>query len=130
VARLGYCVFNCSACIQSCPSGAIPRISLDEKHAAPMGLASINRDRCLPWAYNTPCVVCEEMCPLPDKAVILEQAVGQDLGQAGNADLLRPYVIREKCIGCGVCEFHCPVGGEAAIRVYSLPGDRPPLSGI
>jgi polyferredoxin len=130
VARLGYCVFNCSACIQSCPSGAIPKISLDEKHAAPMGLASINRDRCLPWAYNTPCVVCEEMCPLPDKAVVLEQAVGQDLGQAGNVDLLRPHVIREKCIGCGVCEFHCPVGGEAAIQVYSLPGDRPPLSGI
>lgn len=132
VARLGYCVYNCTACIQSCPSGAIPKITLDEKHAAPMGLASINRDRCLPWAFNTSCVVCEEMCPMPDKAVVLVQGKGQGqgLGQTGNAELLKPHVIREKCIGCGVCEFHCPVGGEAAIQVYSLPGNKPPLSGI
>ena len=132
VPRLGYCVYNCNACIQSCPSGAIPKISLDEKHATPMGLASINRDRCLPWAYNTPCVVCEEMCPLPDKAVVLDQGDGQTqgFGRAKNAGLLRPRVIREKCIGCGVCEFHCPVGGEAAIRVCSLPDNKSPLSGI
>jgi polyferredoxin len=130
VARFGYCVYNCSGCIQSCPSGAIPKITLEEKHAAPMGLASINRDRCLPWAYNTPCIVCEEMCPLPDKAIVLEQGGGQGFDQAGNADLLKPRVIREKCIGCGVCEFHCPVGGDAAIQVYSLPDHKIPLSGI
>jgi polyferredoxin len=132
VARLGYCMYNCSACIQSCPSGAIPRITLEEKHAVPMGLASINRDRCLPWAYNTPCVVCEEMCPLPDKAVVLEKegVLAQELGQGENAGPLKPRVIREKCIGCGVCEFQCPVGGDAAIQVCSLPDDKPPLSGI
>jgi ferredoxin len=70
------------------------------------------------------------MCPLPDKAVVLEQGEGQGLGQVGNASLLKPHVIREKCIGCGVCEFHCPVGGDAAIQVYSLPDNKPPLSGI
>jgi NAD-dependent dihydropyrimidine dehydrogenase PreA subunit len=27
------------------------------------------------------------------------------------------------CIGCGLCEYRCPVSGDAAIRVYipSLP---------
>ncbi len=132
VARYGYCVYNCSGCIQSCPSGAIPKITLEEKHATPMGLASINRDRCLPWAYNTSCVVCEEMCPLPEKAIVLEQGAGQGQGsgQVETADLLKPRVLREKCIGCGVCEFHCPVGGDAAIQVYSLPDNKPPLSGI
>ncbi|MFQ6102556.1 MAG: 4Fe-4S binding protein [Anaerolineae bacterium] len=30
----------------------------------------------------------------------------------------RPHVIRERCIGCGICEYKCPVNGEAAIRVY------------
>jgi ferredoxin len=33
----------------------------------------------------------------------------------------RPRVVRERCIGCGICEYKCPVNGEAAIRVY-VPG--------
>nr|HID12349.1 hypothetical protein [Anaerolineae bacterium] len=28
-----------------------------------------------------------------------------------------PYVLHEQCIGCGICEYKCPVEGEAAIRV-------------
>jgi ferredoxin len=32
-----------------------------------------------------------------------------------------PHVDSGKCIGCGICEFKCPLNGEAAIRVY-LPG--------
>jgi translation initiation factor RLI1 len=34
--------------------------------------------------------------------------------------LQRPYVVRELCIGCGICQNHCPLEGEAAIQVYSL----------
>jgi NAD-dependent dihydropyrimidine dehydrogenase PreA subunit len=26
--------------------------------------------------------------------------------------------LRERCIGCGICEYKCPVNGEAAIRVF------------
>ncbi len=33
----------------------------------------------------------------------------------------RPQVIRERCIGCGICEYKCPLEGEAAIRVYVPP---------
>ena len=130
VPRLGYCAFNCNACILSCPTGAIPDLTLDQKHGIPIGLASINKDRCLPWAYGTPCVVCEEMCPLPDKAIVFEQGGGRGQGNSNGAGLQRPLVLREKCIGCGVCEFHCPVGGEAAIQVFSIPDSKPPLSGI
>lgn len=126
VPRLGYCVFNCTACIQSCPSGAIPRMTVEEKHAVPMGLASIDRDRCLPWAYNTPCVVCEEMCPVPNKAIVFVEENGSD----GQLQILKPRVIREKCIGCGVCENRCPVGGEAAIRVYSISDGSSSLAGL
>ena len=122
VPRLGYCAYDCRACTQGCPSGAIPSLSLDEKRVVPIGLASINKDRCLPWSYNTPCIVCEEMCPLPDKAIKIQQDVG--------SDLQKPYVLKEKCIGCGVCEFHCPVGGDAAIQVFSLPDNNHPLSNL
>jgi ferredoxin len=34
----------------------------------------------------------------------------------------RPRVVRDRCIGCGICEYKCPVNGEAAIRVY-VPSD-------
>jgi Pyruvate/2-oxoacid:ferredoxin oxidoreductase delta subunit len=58
------------------------------------------------------------MCPKPDKAIRLEEATVTN----SNGDSLtvqRPYVLRDKCIGCGICENHCPLEGEAAIRVYT-----------
>ncbi len=118
VPRLGYCSFNCNACGQVCPTGAIPPLSLEEKQATVMGLATIDRDRCLPWAYNIPCIVCEEACPVADKAITLEEMNVMDAH--GEAVLLqRPQVIKGLCIGCGICEYQCPMGGESAIRVYA-----------
>jgi NAD-dependent dihydropyrimidine dehydrogenase PreA subunit len=56
------------------------------------------------------------MCPLAPKAVELEVVtVTDDAGQ--EIELQRPHVLPERCIGCGICEFKCPVQGEAAIRV-------------
>jgi MauM/NapG family ferredoxin protein len=110
--RLGYCDYGCNACGQACPSNAIPRLDLEDKRQAVIGLAAVDRDRCLPWAYNTPCIVCEEMCPVPDKAVKLQRE------QVDDVELQKPYVVAELCIGCGICEQHCPLAGEAGIRVY------------
>ena len=36
----------------------------------------------------------------------------------GKRLLERPRVDHARCIGCGVCEYQCPVSGPAAIRVY------------
>jgi len=130
VPRYGYCAFNCNACSQVCPTGAIPLLPLEQKRQMPIGLASINKDRCLPWAYGIACVVCEEMCPLPEKAIVFEQGGGHGQGNSNPSGVQRPRVLAEKCIGCGVCEFHCPAGGEAAIQVFSLPDAKPPLTGI
>jgi len=129
VPRLGYCSFTCDACIQVCPTGAIPTITLEEKQRIPIGLANINTDRCLPWAYNTICSVCEETCPLAEKAIRQEEVEVTD-AQGDVIILKRPYVLRELCIGCGVCEYHCPVGGEAAIQVETLPSTDTYLTGI
>jgi polyferredoxin len=117
VPRLGHCDYGCNACGQVCPSGAIPALDLEGKRQAVIGIAVIDRDRCLPWAHGVPCIVCEEMCPTPEKAIRLEEvAVTDDRGQS--VVVQRPYVLEDLCIGCGICEYKCPVEGEATIRVY------------
>ena len=127
VPRLGYCDYNCIACSEACPSGAIPLLGLAEKQVTSIGLARVDTDRCLPWAYNTICSVCEEACPLPEKAIRQVEVEVVTL-EGETLQLKRPYVLRELCIGCGICEHQCPMGGEAAIRVYAhteselLPG--------
>ncbi len=119
--RLGYCDYSCNACGQACPVQAIPPLTLEEKRTQIIGAAYIDENRCLAWSDHTPCIVCEEMCPVPDKAVQLEDALvwGPD-GMQVNIQL--PHVVRERCIGCGLCEFHCPLKGTAAITVY-VPTD-------
>lgn len=118
VPRLGYCSFGCNACGQVCPTGAISPLALEQKQQAIIGLASIDQDRCLPWTYEIPCIVCEETCPVADKAIALDEV--EITGDSGDAVLLqRPRVIKELCIGCGMCEYQCPMGGEGAVRVYA-----------
>ena len=118
VPRVGYCDYGCTACGQVCPSGAIPLLSLEEKRQTVIGKASIDKNRCLPWASATPCIVCEEMCPTPQKSIILEEAHVLDVN-GEYITVLRPSVVREVCIGCGICEHNCPLEGQAAIRVYN-----------
>jgi MauM/NapG family ferredoxin protein len=117
VPRLGYCDYGCNACGQVCPSGAIPLLTLAEKQQQVLGLAAIDQNRCWPWAYGVPCIVCEEMCPLPEKAIRLEEATVTD-AQGQEIVVQRPSVLEALCTGCGICEKNCPVGGEAAIRVH------------
>jgi polyferredoxin/NAD-dependent dihydropyrimidine dehydrogenase PreA subunit len=117
VPRLGHCDYGCNACGLVCPSGAIPLLPLSEKQQRVMGMAAVDRNRCWPWAYDIPCIVCEEMCPVPEKAIRLEEATVLD-AQGQEIVVQRPFVLEALCIGCGICEQHCPLEGEAAIQVY------------
>ncbi len=83
-----------------------------------IGKATIDQNRCIAWSDHVDCIICEEMCPLPEKAIELKQSewVYQD---GSRVDVKVPYVLRERCIGCGICEYQCPVAGDAAIRVYT-----------
>ncbi len=117
VPRVGYCDYGCTACGQVCPSGAIPLLALEEKRLVVIGKASIDKNRCLPWASGVPCIVCEEMCPTPQKSIRLEEAQVIDSSDQVST-VQRPSVLRDVCIGCGICEHNCPLEGPAAIRVY------------
>jgi len=121
VPRIGYCDYSCNACGQVCPVEAIPPLSLDVKREEVIGKVEIDQDRCLPWAKDTECIVCEEMCPLPEKAIELEnREIISDSGEL--ITLQQPVVIHDLCIGCGICEYKCPLDGEAAIRVHRHGG--------
>jgi len=72
------CQLNCTACGQVCPTAAIRPITLDEKLGTgdfaskgpvKLGTAFFDRNRCLPWAFDKPCIVCEENCPVSPKAI-------------------------------------------------------------
>jgi MauM/NapG family ferredoxin protein len=119
VTRLGYCDYSCTSCGEVCPTGAIAQLSLDEKRNTVIGIARIDKQRCIPWAEGRECIVCEEMCPVPQKAIHLS---GQGSGNRGNdtSGVQLPRVIVDLCIGCGICEQQCPVEGEAAIRIFPV----------
>jgi MauM/NapG family ferredoxin protein len=127
--RLGYCTYDCVACGTVCPSGAIPRLTLEQKHKAIIGRAVIDRDRCLPWSQKTACIVCQEVCPLPKKAVVLKQRPLRT-NAAGFTDYLQlPVVVADRCTGCGICENLCPVPGRAAITVEHWSAVDAPATG-
>lgn len=126
VPRLGYCDYACTACGQICPTHAIPALALDDKRKQMIGTAYIDQNRCIPWAMDRPCVVCEEMCPVPEKAVRLDR-VDVITPDGKTVRLQRPRVLHDLCIGCGICEYQCPLAGPAAIRVRA-PMQLPPLT--
>lgn len=120
VPRLGQCDYTCNACGQVCPTGAIPQLSLEEKRQTPIGKAYVDESLCIAWSGRAPCVVCEEMCPIPGKAIELEeQSFTRENGETYSLQV--PVVRHEQCIGCGLCEQKCPVQGSAAIRVRLDP---------
>jgi polyferredoxin len=112
--RVGYCEFQCILCSEVCPSGAIHKVTLEDKQTRRMGRAFFDRNRCIPYDRMEDCLVCEEHCPTPEKAILLD--VKEVQAPDGSMRTVRfPYVRLDRCIGCGVCEFICPLPGEAGV---------------
>lgn len=83
-----FCDYNCNKCSQICPSGAIKRLSLEQKQKTQIALASINEDICVK------CGLCVHKCP--------RQIIRKEDGEF-------PRIDAEQCIGCGACQRVCPV---------------------
>jgi MauM/NapG family ferredoxin protein len=128
-ARSGYCEYNCTLCGQVCPTGALARLSLDQKHSTKIGNVFFDKNRCLPYAKGIPCIVCEEHCPTPDKAIQFREA--RVLNSNSEMVLvMQPYTIDERCIGCGICEAKCPLPGASAVRLTSAGESRNPRNAL
>jgi len=124
VMREGYCEYNCNMCGEVCPTEAILPLSLTAKQQTPMGLAFFDKNTCIPFAQNDDCIVCEEHCPLPDKAIKFEEKE-IILPNGLTKKIKYPYVIRELCIGCGICETKCPLVGAPGIFINIENQQRP-----
>jgi ferredoxin len=113
VSRRGGCEPKCGRCGRVCPTGAIPGVAAADKPNHPLGVAVIDPVRCIPYASADSCIVCEEMCPVDDKAIRIVEVDGHK----------RPQVLADRCTGCGLCEQHCPLDGPSAIRMLRLDAD-------
>jgi ferredoxin len=126
---MGYCEYECTLCSQVCPTGAIRPLGIAEKKAVKIGLAYIDRNRCLPYAYARTCIVCEEHCPTPKKAIWFEEvAVAMPGGE--RATVKQPHVDPVLCIGCGICTNKCVIKGHPAVLVSSAGETRNPENGV
>jgi len=112
--QLGPCDPACDACGLACPTQAIRVLPLTERIWAKVGTAHILRHKCLAWELDRKCLVCDEVCPYD--AVVLKRVAGIKIPV--------PFVIENRCSGCGYCEHHCPVEAMPAIVVEPMDALR------
>jgi len=116
VPRIAGCEEKCHLCGHVCPTGAIRKLPYEEKRFAKIGTAVLDRHKCLAWSQNKECLVCDEVCPYNAiTAYVVETTKGK---------FKVPVVDEDLCLGCGMCEQHCPIFDTAAIVVYKFGENR------
>ena len=117
VARLGYCEYDSTLC------GDVNRLlRFEEKRTTRIGLAVIDKNRCLPFARGEECLVCEEPCPTGKKALVFDRR--RILLDSEPRELQQPRILPDLCIGCRICETRRPVSGVSAIKITNEGENR------
>lgn len=106
----GFCNFDCTICADVCPNKALKPITVEEKHKLQVGRVVFVKKNCIPYTDGTSCGACSEHCPT--------QAVSMKPYKDG---LTLPSIDPDICVGCGGCEFICPVRPYRAIYVEGNP---------
>lgn len=104
-----FCSFTCNTCSTICPTDAILELPLKKKQITQIGIAKFNKPKCVVITDKTSCGACAEVCPT--SAISLK-----DIGN----NLEIPEIKEGHCIGCGACEFACPVKNKDAIYINGL----------
>lgn len=104
-----HCFEYCNECTKVCPTGAIERLALETKRNLAIGLAEIDRKKCIAWEYGQYCMVCHEFCPY----------LAIDSVQRNGVEC--PVVQPDRCRGCGACQVNCPALPDKAIVVKGIP---------
>lgn len=100
-----FCNFDCTRCMDICPSGALLPVPLEQKQLTQLGVVQFEKRNCIVETEGTDCGACSEHCPT--KAVYMVPYKG----------LFLPEINQDICIGCGACEYACPTTPYKAIYV-------------
>ncbi len=101
-----FCNYECVRCTEVCPNGAILPLTIEKKLTTQIGTVRFEKPNCIVFTDETSCGSCSEHCPT--KAVRMVPYKGE---------LTIPQVDTEICVGCGACEYACPVTPYKAIVV-------------
>jgi formate hydrogenlyase subunit 6/NADH:ubiquinone oxidoreductase subunit I len=114
----GFCNFDCTVCSEVCPNGAIKQLTKDEKHLNQGGHVVFSREICIVQTEETNCGACSEHCPTQAVTMVPYKD-----------SLTIPQINVEICVGCGGCEFICPVRPFRAIHVegHAVQGQAKPF---
>ena len=106
----GFCNYNCTICTDVCPNAALKPLTIEEKRLTQIGKVVFIEEICVVHTNETNCGACAEHCPT--QAVKMIPYKGE---------LTIPKITTEICIGCGGCEFICPVRPHRAIFIEGNP---------
>ena len=92
------------SCMKSCPTGALTLVNIQK---ISIGIARVKEEICISWnGKDKSCNACATNCPVGEDAIIIQS----------ESDRIGP-VIKDGCVGCGLCENHCPIHPKA-IQVF------------
>lgn len=108
----GFCLYDCHSCTKVCPTGALKFLTGKQKRKTKIGTAIFKPSLCVVKTDGTDCSACGEHCPV--------QAIEMIPFGDKSKSLFIPKVHEDVCIGCGACEYVCPVAPHKAIMVRGL----------
>jgi len=107
-----FCDYDCVICSTVCPSHALLPLTKEEKHITRIGKAVFITENCVVHTLNENCASCDEHCST--RAIKMVPYGDPAL------HITIPQIEDDLCIGCGACEYACPVRPSRAIYVDGL----------